>query len=78
MDFPKMLKYCQFERHMTNEQFAKYLGKSRTWLQAIYSKNKNVKKYLLSERTIFDINQKTEIPIEVIEEYNEKLKEGEN
>lgn len=70
MDFPKQLKQCQRQRHMTNDAFAKYIGKSRTWLQWIYSNNPNVEKYLLSERTIYDLNEKLEIPTEVMEQYN--------
>lgn len=73
MDFPKQLKLCQRERHMTNDAFAKYIEKSRTWLQGIYANNPNVKKYLLSERTIYDLNEKLGIPTETMEKYNETL-----
>ena len=58
MDFPKLLKQCQLQRHMTNDTFSKFIGKSRTWLQWIYSKNPKVEKYLLSERTIYDLHEK--------------------
>lgn len=70
MDFPKLLKQCQLQRHMTNDTFSKFIGKSRTWLQWIYSKNPKVEKYLLSERTIYDLHEKLDIPTEVMEEYN--------
>ncbi len=70
MDFPKQLKQCQRQRHMTNDAFAKYIGKSRTWLQWIYSNNPSVEKYLLSERTIYDLNEKLGIPTAIMEDYN--------
>ena len=70
MDFPKQLKQCQRQRHMTNEAFAKYIGKSRTWLQWIYSNNPSTEKYLLSERTIYDLNEKLGIPTAIMEDYN--------
>lgn len=77
MDFPKVLKRCQYERHMTNDAFAKYLGKSRAWLQGIYTTNPKVKKYLIGERTIFDLNEKLGIPTELIEEYNQLMSKRE-
>lgn len=70
MDFPQRLKLCQRERHMTNDAFAKYIGKSRTWLQSIYTNNRNITKYLLSERTIYDLNELLGIPTKVMEDYN--------
>ena len=73
MDFPKVLKHCQLERHLTNENFAKLVGKSRTWLQWIYSKNPKVEKFLLSEMTMYDLHTKLDIPMEIMEEYNKYL-----
>lgn len=73
MNFAKELKRCQYERHMSNESFSKYLGKSRTWLQNIYSKNPNIPKSLLRERTMFEINEKLGIAEELMEEYNNEL-----
>lgn len=73
MDFPKQLKQCQRQRHMTNREFAKYIGKSRTWLQWIYSNNPNVEKFLLSEMTMYDLHEKLEIPNETMEEYNKSI-----
>lgn len=73
MDFPKQLKQSQRERHMTNDEFAKYIGKSRTWLQWIYSKNPSVEKYMLSERTIYDLNEKLGIATEIMEDYNHAI-----
>ena len=79
MDFAKQLKKCQYERHMTNDAFAKFLGKSRTWLQAIYSKNPNVEKYTLGGLTMYTLNEKLDIPMELMEDYNntiQSMREG--
>lgn len=73
MDFPRTLKHCQLERHLTNEQFSKLLGKSRTWLQQIYSKSSKGQLWLLSEQTMYDIHEKVNIPIELMEEYNQSI-----
>lgn len=70
MDFAKQLKKCQHEKHMSGEAFAKYIGKSRTWLQQIYSTNANVEKHALYELTMYELNEKLGIPYEVMEEYN--------
>ena len=70
MDFPKVLRQYQLERHLSNEAFAKLVGKSRTWLQSIYAKNKNVKKHTLSDMTIYSLHEKTGIPMELMYEYN--------
>ena len=70
MNFQKTLKRCQLERHMTNDTFAKFLGKSRAWLQGIYTTNPSIRKFLLGEQTMFDINEKLDIPIELMEQYN--------
>jgi len=74
MDFPKILKQNQLERHMTCEAFAKHLGKSRAWLQIIYTKNPSIKKYKLSELTMQSLYEKLNIPICVMEEYNDMVR----
>lgn len=73
MDFVKAMKQYQYERHMTNEAFSKYLGKSRAWLQRIYSRNPKIEKSTLSELTMYMINEKLEISFEVMEEYNKMV-----
>ena len=73
MEFPKALKQCQLKMHMTNENFSKYLGRSRAWLQGVYTKNPKIRKFLLGERTMFEINEKLGIPIEIMEQYNEEM-----
>ena len=75
MDFQKMLKQKQLSMHMTNEKFSIFLGRSRTWLQGIYSNNPNVEQCLLSEQSMYDVHEKLDIPIELMEEYNNKLLE---
>ena len=75
MDFVKTLKHCQYSKHMTNEKFAEYLGKSRMWLQIIYTTNPKIKKYRLSELTMFMLNEKLDIPMELMKEYNDNIGE---
>lgn len=70
MDFARQLKQCQYEKHMTNEAFSKYVGKSRAWLQRIYSKNPDIPKSTLGELTMYMLNEKLNIPYETMEDYN--------
>ena len=73
MDFIKSLQKCQYEKHMTNDAFAHYVGKSRAWLQRIYSKNPDVEKSTLTGLTMYTLNEKLGIPIEIMEAYNESV-----
>lgn len=73
MDFPKLLKQYQLERHMTNEAFAKYLGKSRAWLQILYSKSPNTKKFRLSDLTMQLLKERLNMPMSVMESYNNSV-----
>lgn len=70
MNFAKLLKECQYEKRMTNDAFAKRIGKSRAWLQRIYSKNPKIEKSELSELTMHILNEELGIPFEDMEEYN--------
>lgn len=70
MEFPKLMKRKQWELGMTGEQFAKYLGKSRPWLMQLYCLRKDAKKYKLGELTMYDLEDKLGISIEVMEKYN--------
>lgn len=73
MDFSRVLKQRQLSMHMTNEKFSKFLGRSRTWLQSIYSKNPSVEQCRLSEQSMYDIHEKLDIPIDLMEAYNQQL-----
>lgn len=73
MDFPKILKQTQMELHLTNDKFAKYLGKSRAWLQIIYSKSPNTQKFGLSDLTMQSLKERLDIPMNVMEEYNRSV-----
>lgn len=75
MDFPTLLKQKQLEMGMTITKFAKHLGKSRTFLTSIYSKNATGKKYGLSELTMYNLEKNYGIPQEVMIEYNAKVRE---
>lgn len=75
MEFPRILKRKQWEHGMTGVEFAKYLGKSRPWLTQIYCLRKDTKKYRLSELTMYDLEDKLGIPIEVMEQYNRDVEE---
>ena len=61
--------------HMSNEAFSKYLGKSRTWLQGIYTTNPKIRKFLLGELTMYELNEKLGIDMECMEEYNKQMLE---
>lgn len=73
MSFESELKRCQYERHMTNADFAQYLGKSRTWLQCIYTNKNDTRKFGLTGLTMYVLNEKLGIPFELMEEYNKKF-----
>ena len=76
MDFPKILKQNQMELHLTNDKFAKYLGKSRAWLQIIYSKNPNTRKFRLSDLSMQLLKERLDIPMDVMESYNSSIQGG--
>lgn len=73
MDFPKLLRQKQFELGMTVTAFAKHIGKSRQFLTLIYSNSPRLKKYRLSELTMYDLEQRFNIPKDVMEKYNEEV-----
>jgi hypothetical protein len=75
MDFPRVLKRKQLEMGMTVTDFAKYLGKSRQFLTVIYSKSDKLKKYKLSDLTMYNLEQKLGISPELMEEYNKQVRE---
>lgn len=75
MDFPKVLKRKQLELGMTATRFAKHIGRSRQFVTLIYSNSQNLKKCGLSELTMYTINEKLGIPIELMMEYNEYVRE---
>jgi len=75
MDFPKVLKRKQLEMGMTVTEFAKYLGKSRQFLTVIYSKSDKLKKYKLSDLTMYNLETKLGISPELMEEYNDYVRE---
>lgn len=75
MSFPKLLKQKQLELGMTATRFAKHIGRSRQFITLIYSDSENLKKCGLSELTMYTINEKLDIPFELMLEYNEKVKE---
>ena len=70
MEFPRIMKRKQWELGMTGVEFAKYLGKSRPWLMKIYCLRENSIKYRLSDLTMYDIEEKLGIPLDVMEQYN--------
>ena len=64
------------ELHLTNDKFAKYLGKSRAWLQIIYSKNPNTRKFRLSDLSMQLLKERLDIPMDVMESYNSSIQGG--
>ena len=75
MDFPRVLKRKQLELGMTVTDFAKHLGKSRQFLTVIYSKSDRLKKYRLSDLTMYNLETKLGISPELMEEYNDYVRE---
>jgi len=75
MDFPRVLKRKQLELGMTVTSFAKHIGKSRQFLTVIFSKSDNLRKYQLSDLTMYTLEQKLGIPQELMEEYNDYVRE---
>ena len=75
MDFPKVLKRKQLEMGMTVVEFAKHLGKSRQFLTVIYSRSDKLKKYKLSDLTMYSLETKLGISPEIMEEYNDYVRE---
>ena len=75
MDFSKLLKRKQLEMGMTVTDFAKYLGKSRQFLTVIFSKSDKLRKYRLSDLTMYNLEQKLNIPQEIMEQYNRDVEE---
>lgn len=75
MDFPRVLKRKQLEMGMTVTDFAKYLGKSRQFLTVIYSKSDKLKKYRLSDLTMYNLETKLGISQELMDDYNEMVVE---
>lgn len=75
MDFPKVLKRIQLEMGMNVKEFAKYIGKSRQFLTVIYSKSDKLKKYKLSDLTMYNFEKKLGISPELMEEYNDYVRE---
>ena len=75
MDFPKMLKQKQREKHMSNEAFSKFLSMSRTWLQSVYAYNEKVPKHTISELTMIRLHETLDIPYDVMKDYNKLISE---
>ena len=75
MDFPKVLKRKQLEMGLTVVEFAKHLGKSRQFLTVIYSRSDKLKKYKLSDLTMYSLETKLGISPELMEEYNDYVRE---
>lgn len=78
MDFPKILKQKQREKHMSNEAFSKYLSMSRTWLQSVYASNEKIPKHTVSELTMIRLHEALDIPYDVMNEYNRIIGEKYN
>ena len=75
MELPKIIKRKQWEHKMTGVEFAKFLGKSRPWLMQLYCTRRDTKKYKLSELTMYDLEDKLGIPMELMEQYNKDVEE---
>lgn len=75
MDFPTVLKRKQLELGMTVTEFAKYIGKSRQFLTVIFSKSDKLRKYKLSELTMYTLETKLGISPDLMEEYNKEVRE---
>ena len=71
MQLEEMVKQKQIEMELNNSQFAKYLGMNRAWVVKFFSKTSD--KRPLRPISIFKLHNRLNIPIEVMEEYNEMV-----
>ena len=72
--FEQVLKDKQRELGLSTDEFAKYIGKHRTWLYNKYCSTG--KKYPLREVTMQHFNKLLNIPYEVMEKYNQECEEN--
>lgn len=70
--FEDMLKQKQIELGLTDIAFAKKIGVSRSWLCNF--KNSNTKKRPMNAVTISKVYKTLNIPIDVMDEYNNRIK----
>lgn len=73
-NFIKILREKQRELGLTNTEFAKYLGKNRSWINNKYCSTGLV--YPLRESTMQHLNKLLGIPYEVMEKYNQECREN--
>ena len=69
LEFPKLLKQKQEELGLNNKEFAKYIGKTRSWLGYIYGKDLS-KTHKLAEYNMIELHDLLGIPLETMLEYN--------
>ena len=74
MTLEEMLLKEQIQREMTSDEFSKHLGLSRTWLGFMYGDDTN--KRPLSRKTMGKIHSRTNIPIDIMEDYNKRIEEN--
>lgn len=71
MEFEKMFRQRQIEMGLSNTELAELLGVHRSWVIARH--DKRTKRRKLQIKTIGAIYNKMNIPIDLMEEYNESL-----
>lgn len=72
--FEQILKNKQRELGLSSDEFAKYIGKHRTWLYNKYCPTG--KKYPLREVTMQHFNRVLGISYDIMEEYNKECEES--
>lgn len=73
MDFISILKSKQRELNMTKGEFARYIGKHRSWVFAKFGDSPY--EHPLSETTVYRLHDLLDIPYEVMDEFNKRCKE---
>ena len=74
MNFKEIMKQKKIELSMSNTQFAKYIGKHRSWVVALF--NPNAIPRPLRDTTMYLLHDRLDIPFEVMEEYNKEVLES--
>lgn len=71
MKFEEMFKAKQVEMEMNHAQFAKYIGRHRTWVMDLWNPKKPRRP--LRNTTMYMLHNRLGIPFEVMEEYNAEV-----
>ncbi len=72
MDFISMLKDKQRELQLTTTEFARHVGKNRSWMFDKFGPSPY--KHPLNQSTMYQLHNLLNIPYEVMDEFNTKCR----